>query len=118
MKRYDKAEEILARGEKTNPNADWVRKYRAILAAIKGEKEKALGLYKNSEVYSLLGMKDEAFGELNKEIRGSLPYPYIFYQDLIHNPFYDQLRRDTRFKIMLEREKKLYEDNLNKYGHL
>jgi serine/threonine-protein kinase len=116
MKRYDKAKEIVARGEKTDPKAEWVLKYRAILAAIKGEKEEALGLYKNSEVFALLGMKDEAFIELNKEIRGSLPYPYIFYQDLIHNPFYDRLRGDARFKVLLEKEKKLYEDNLKKYG--
>jgi len=118
MKRYDKAEERVARGEKTNPKEEWVRKFRSILFAVKGDKDKALALYKNSEVYALLGMKDEAFEELKKEIRGSVRIPYIFYQDFLHNPFYDKLRDDPRFPALVEREKKLYNKALNKYGSL
>lgn len=118
MKRYDKAEELVAKGENATPDAEWVRKYRAILLAIRGEKAKALALYRNSEVYALLGMKDEAFAELDKEIRGTFFVPYIFYQDLLHNRFYDNLRGDGRFSVLVEREKRLYEEARKKYGGL
>jgi len=118
MKRYDHADELVRRGEKTTPNADWVKKYRTMLWAVKGEKDKALAIWKDSDVYSLLGMKDEAFQELDKEIRKTVLYPYIFYQNFIHNPFYDSLRGDPRFQKLVEREKKLYDDAARKYGEL
>ena len=115
MKRYDKAEELVARGEKATPDAAWVKKYRAALLAVKGEKDKALALYRNSEIFALLGMTDNALRELDMEIRGSLPYPYIFYQDLLHNPFYDKLRGDARFQELVAREKRLYDEALKKF---
>jgi TolB-like protein/Tfp pilus assembly protein PilF/predicted Ser/Thr protein kinase len=116
MKRYDKAEELVARGEKTTPDAEWVKKYRAALLAVRGERDKALALYRNSEIFALLGMKDDAFRELDKEIRGSLPYPYIFYEDLLHNPFYDKLRGDPRFQKLIDREKILYDEAVKRFG--
>ena len=116
MKRTAKAEEILARGEKNTPGAEWVRKYRAIFFAMNNEKEKALVLYRNSEVYSLLGMADEAFQALQKEIRGSETTPYIYYPYLLHNLFYDRLRSDPRFYELLARERKLHDEYVAKYG--
>jgi serine/threonine protein kinase/tetratricopeptide (TPR) repeat protein len=118
MKRYEKADGLVLRGEKASPDADWVRKYRALLLAVKGEKDKAIALVKNSDVYALLGMKDEAFRELDKEIRGSVFNPHIYYQDLIHNPFYEKLHGDPRFQKLVEREKKLYDEAMKKYGEL
>ena len=116
MKRYDQAEESVERGEKTVPKADWVKKYRALLFAVKGEKDKALALYRDSDVYSVLGLKDEAFQALGQEIRKSRMVPYIFYQDFLHNPFYDKLRGDPRFPKLVEQEKKLYDDAIKRYG--
>ncbi|MBE0664710.1 MAG: hypothetical protein IH584_02740, partial [Candidatus Aminicenantes bacterium] len=118
MKRYSKAEEILARGAKNTPDAEWVRKYNAILLAQKGEKEKALAFFRNSEVYALLEMRDDAFRELKKEIRGTESTPYIYYSHLLHNPFYDNLRSDPRFDELLKRERKLYNEYAAKYGTL
>ncbi len=115
LKRYGKADEILARGAARTPDAEWVRKYKAILLAEKGEREKALALYRNSEVYALLGMSDEAFQELPKEIRGTEAIPHIFYSYLQHNPFYDKLRSDFRFLELLARERKLYDEYMAKY---
>ena len=63
-------------------------------------------------------MKDEALEHLNKEIRKSVPYPYIFYFDLLNNPFYDNLRDDLRFEKIIKKEKKLYEEYLKKYSDL
>ena len=118
MKRDEKAEELVRSGEKTTPNTTWVKKYRAMLWAVKGEKDKALAIWKDSDVYSLLGMKDEAFQTIDKEIRGSVFSPYIFYQDLLHNTFYDSLRGDPRFHKLVEREKNLYDEAVKKYSGL
>ena len=116
MKRVDKAEEMVAKGERTSPGAEWVRKFRAMLHAVRGERDQTLALYRNSEVYAILGLKDEALRELDGEIRGSLAYPYIFYQDLLHVPFYYNLRSDPRFQQLVQREKRLYDEALIKYG--
>jgi tetratricopeptide (TPR) repeat protein len=118
MNRTAKAEEILARGEKNTPGAEWVKKYRAIFFAMNNEREKALALYRNSEVYSLLGMADEAFQALQKEIRGTETTPYIYYPYLLHNLFYDRLRSDPRFYELLARERKLHDEYVAKYGTL
>jgi serine/threonine protein kinase/Flp pilus assembly protein TadD len=115
MKRYEKADGLVRRGEERTPDAEWVRKYRAVLLAVRGEKEKALALYQNSDVYALLGMKDEAFAAFGREIRGSVFNPFIYYQDLVHNPFYDKLRGDSRFEELVAREKKLYDEAVRKY---
>jgi serine/threonine-protein kinase len=116
MKRLDKAEELIARGERATPDAEWVKKARATLLANGGERDKALALYRNSEIYALLGMPNEAFRELDREIRGTTVYPYIFFQDLIHNPFYDKLRGDPRFKRLVAREKKLYDEAVRTFA--
>jgi len=118
MNRRDKVEELIARTEKAQPDYWGVPYGKALLLAAKGEKDKALALYKNSEVYSLLGMKDEAIQHLNMEIRKSVEIPYIFYYDLLNNPFYDNLREDPRFQEKVKKEKKLYEEHLDKYGTL
>ena len=77
-----------------------------------------LALYRNSEVYALLGMNNEAFQELNKEIRGMAPIPHLYYQYLLHNPFYDNLRTDLRYHELLARERKLYDEYFTKFGAL
>lgn len=118
MKRYEKADELIRRGEKATPKAEWVRKYRALLLAIQGDRDGALALYKNSDVYALLGMKDEALQALSQEIRGSVFNPYLYYQDLVHNPFYDKLRGDSRFEKLVMQEKKLYDEAVKKFGEL
>jgi non-specific serine/threonine protein kinase len=118
MRRYDKVEEILRKGEKTDPNAGWVKRYRAVLFADKGEKQKALTLYKNSEVYALLGMNDEAIKCLQEEIRGKVEWPYTFHLDLANSRYYDKLRGDPRFVEIVKTEKRIYEETQKKFGEL
>ena len=72
-------------------------------------------LYKNSEVYSLLGMKDEAIMYIKKEI-GKRRRPYLFYHNLQNNHFYNSLRDDARFEKIVAEEKRLYEEHLAKYS--
>ncbi len=110
MKKYDKVEKLLAEAVEQNTGATWTKKYWAILHAAKGERDLALSSDKNIEVLALLNMKDEAIDLLDAEILKREIIPYIYYLDLLNNPFYDNLRDDPRFKKMVAREKKLYEE--------
>jgi len=118
MDRFDVVEELIARTEKSHPDYSLLSYCKALLFAAKGEKDKALALHKNSEVYSLLSMKDEAIEHLNQEIRSKVSFPHIYYYHLLNNPLYDNMREDSRFKKIVKREKKLYEQHLKKYGDL
>jgi TolB-like protein/Tfp pilus assembly protein PilF len=115
MKKYDKVEELLTEAEEQDPEASWIKKYRAILCAAKGESDLALSLGKNIEVLALLGMEDEAIKLLDEEILKREIIPYIYYLDLLNNPFYDNLRDDPSFEEIVKREKKLYENDSKKY---
>ncbi|MDH5467994.1 MAG: protein kinase [Candidatus Aminicenantes bacterium] len=117
MKRFDTVEELIARTEKSHPDYSLLPYCKALLLAAKGNKEEAIALYKNSEVYALLDMKDEAIEELNQEIRNKVRFPHIYYYLLLNNPFYDNLRDDPRFKRIVKREKKLYDAELKKYSN-
>jgi len=116
MNRLDTVEELIARTEKSHPDYSLLPYCKALLLAAKGEKDEALALYRNSEVYALLNMKDEAIEQLNMEIRNKIRFPHIYYYLLLNNPFYDNLRGDPRFKKIIKREKKLYEEQFKKYG--
>jgi hypothetical protein len=118
MEKFDVVEKLIARTEETHPDYALLPYCKALLLAAKGEKEKALALHQNSEIYSLLGMKDEVIQQLSQEIRGKVKFPHIQYQYLLHNPLYDNLRGDSRFKKIVKREKKLYEVDLKKYGSM
>jgi hypothetical protein len=68
-------------------------------------------------------MKDEAIDSLKKEIRPDvfphfLAHPDLYYLYLMHNPFYNNLREDPMFKEILEEEKALYEEYLEKFGDI
>lgn len=116
MKEFKRVEDMLAQTEKDHPDYWGLPYCKALLFAAKGKKNEALELYQNSEVYSLLGMKDKAIEHLQKEIRGSEPVPYLFYWDLQNNPFYDNLRLDVRFQEILKKEKTIYDRFAQKYN--
>jgi len=119
MDRFDVVEELIARTEKSHPDYSLLPYSKALLlAAGGGDKEEVLALHKNSEIYALLNMKDEAIESLNREIRGEVSVPYVYYYFLLNNPFYDNLREDPRFKKIVKREKKLYDSELKKYSYL
>jgi len=131
MKKYDEAKEEIARVEKLDPDKLDIQYSRAYIFAIKGEKEKALIIIKNldiyyfthliSSVYSILGMKDEAIENIQEVIDKGFyelqTYPYS-YHVLIKNYFYDKLRDDPRFREIVKKEKKKYQEKLKKYGNI
>ena len=118
MNRLSAVDELIARTEKSHPDYSLLPYCKALLLATKGQKEEALALYENSEIYALLNMKDEALAHLDKEIRGEVRIPYAYYFYLLNNPFYDNLRDDSRFKRIVKRERKLYDAELKKYSYL
>jgi hypothetical protein len=73
-------------------------------------------LDRNIEVLALLGEKDEAIELLDAEILKREIVPYLYYHDLMNNPFYDNLRDVPRFNEIVEREKTLYEKHAKKYS--
>ena len=115
---YDKVETMIAKIEETRPDYELLPYVKALLLAARGKKDEALALYRNSEVYALLGMNGEAIESLNGEIRKTVTRPYIFYLDLLNNPFYEKVRGDARFKELVRREKKLYDENVERYARL
>jgi TolB-like protein/predicted Ser/Thr protein kinase len=109
---------MIERTETEHPDYRLLPYTKALLLAAEGRREEALALYENSEIYGLLGMADEALACLDREIRGTTHIPYIFYLDLVHNPFYENIRGDIRFQRFVRREKSIYDEYLAKYGTL
>lgn len=123
---YDEAEKEVDMAEKIRPNYPMIRYHRAWVLAAKGEGEEALSLnkgrlpfmYDSTSIFSSLGMKDEAIQSIEEGISEGFEkiQDYLYsYPILIHNPFYSNLRDDSRFKEISKREKKKYEEKLRKY---
>jgi hypothetical protein len=107
-----------------------VRNGRALIAALRGEREEALSLikeekalyrYEITNIYSLLGMKDEAVLQIKKGneegfqlIKDYLyPYPY-----LMTNPFFAGLRDYPKFQEIVRNEEAKFRAKMKKYGDL
>ena len=69
----------------------------------------------DAKVYSLLGEKKEAIDFLHGHI---IDNKNSYYWDLLNNPYYDNLRQDSRFQNLLEMEKKKHHKLLNIYRGL
>jgi serine/threonine protein kinase/Tfp pilus assembly protein PilF len=136
QKKIGEAEKEITIGERfapDTPDTPNVEYTKALLFAVKGEKEKALPLVKEAEkkpvyytyllslVYAALGLKDEAIKTIELGIeRGfqeTQEYPYN-YPFLVNCYFYDSLRDDPRFVEILRQREKKYNENLRKYGAL
>ncbi len=117
MNNLERVEELISEMQKTHPNYGGLPYCKALLFAARGEKKEALALYRNSAILAMLDMKDEAIAALNREIRGTRRNPFIFYRDLLTNPFYNNLRDDDHFKEMLAGEQDLYDETVAKYSY-
>ena len=118
MKEYDKAERVIEQAEAIRPGSSFMLDPKAILYASKGMETEALAIRKSALVYSLLGRKDEAI-EIIQESLGegywSFAYTYPF---LNTSPYFDNLRDDPRFVLILEKLKTKHEENLRKFGEI
>jgi len=131
MDRFDQAQEEFNEIMKLNPNNEgYLRIYKALLWAKKGEKDRALEFIKNSDnryfltftcIYSLLGMKDEAIDNILFGIENGFQknqqYMYSF-PILDRHPCYDNIRKNPRVVEILEQQRERYHQNMKKYGDL
>lgn len=116
LKRIARAQEMLTRAEKINPGYPGLRFYKALIHASRGEREKAFSFAKNGVIFALLGMKDRAIEYISDEASKDFEHLQYSYLPLITSPFYDNLRDDERFKEVVGKLKKKYEERLKKYG--
>ncbi len=132
--RLEEAEKALARLEERRSSdpvtQSAIRNRRALILALRGERETALGLIEGEEkpyrlestnIQAILGLKDQAirnirYGNENGfELIKDYLYPYPY---LMTNPFFQNLRGDPRFEEIVRNEKAKHEDTLRKFGDL
>jgi tetratricopeptide (TPR) repeat protein len=106
---FDKAEEIIVEAENAGLDKDWIQDTRAFLYAFRGEKEKALEIRKDAEIYAILGLREEALDYIENALDRPLSFNYLY---LKNYPLYANLRNETRFQNILQLQKQKYEERL------
>jgi len=132
MQEFERAEEIVYKVENREPKNDDIPYTRAWLFAIRGDREKSLEVITKiekpvyfssllSNVYSILGMKEEAIQNIELAIEKGLEeiktYPF-HYRYLMKNPFYNSLRGDPRFQRIVKKQEEWYRENLRKFSDI
>ena len=127
--RFDETEKEIAAIRAAQPDYKYLPMTEAMLAAARGEKDRALAL-KGETVslavdgtcfYLLLGMKDEAVANIEAgiatgfEMNGAYLYPY---PSLAESRCFDGLRDMPRFQGILKEQKDRYRKELKKFEDL
>ena len=63
-------------------------------------------------------MKDESINYLNLDLERIKENQESWYEYLIYSPMCEFLLSDPRFQDIVSKHKKIYEENLKKYGDL
>lgn len=100
-------------------------KIQSVRYALNGEGEKAIQSYPEEgwpfgkmTMLFILKSVDEAFEHLNTRIKIHQDMEISLYLELSNSPIYDFLRSDPRFQDILEEHKKIYDENMEKYGDI
>ena len=132
MKRLDEAEEMINEVELANPDIVDIQYTRALVYALRKNKERALESIEGIEryyyyhslfsfIYAVSGMADQAIeviqDGIDKGYEELKTYLYT-YLELINNPFFDELRGDPRFQEILRSQKEKYGEMSSKYSGL
>jgi TolB-like protein len=141
FKKIREAEILINQWQYKKPNDNNLQQLRAWLYAVKGDKENALSSFNKTNIekkydksitlailYLLLNDREKAIELI---INGEKDYSsstilydrpvginrsmYFIYLNL---PYYKLLHNDPRFQAIMAKHKKLYEENLKKYGDL
>jgi len=115
-KDIEKAEEYLNKAEKVNPGYPGIQVYKSLILALRENKKHALAIRKNGVIYALLGMREDAIKYIQDVIKKGNEHFQYSYLPLTHSTFYDSLRDDPRFAKIINKQKKKYEERLQKYG--
>ncbi len=128
-RRLEEAERQIAAMRRLDPDYKYLSFTEGLLAAARGDKEKALRLRGDIEslgmpgtcFYLFLGLTDEAVANIEAGIaRGfetSGDYLYS-YPSLVRNPAFKTLRGRPRFQDILKRQKERYEKDLKPHEGL
>jgi tetratricopeptide (TPR) repeat protein len=124
MKKYAEAEKVIAEVERLDPDSSNVKHHRALLWAMKGDKDKTLSLIEGADgafdycitcAYSLLGMRDETIENIKKGIELGFEeeqyylYPYLLLKE---NACFDTLRNDPLFEDILKKQADVYDQRM------
>jgi len=117
MDRITEAKGIIKKREELFPNDDWNNVLKSVMYALTGDREKAFEKYPEGNFYIFVSLKmvDETIDLLSRQIDRHKKSEYSTYLWLSNSPIYDFLRSDPRFQKILKEEKKIYEENLEKY---
>ena len=117
-RRFEEADRELDLMERRGSPTEWLLSFRAVAAALKGDRdqaeaflnEKLTGTPLRTYVYVLMGEKDRAIANIRAGIdRGFGDGTYYYsYPSLAGNPQYKGLRGDPRFKAILKERKAVY----------
>ncbi len=114
LERYNEVRELSVKYEKLFSD----NFFKAALYAVQGEKERALNINDNWQIYLLLKMKDEPLQVMSQRGSSALRTKTSYYVGFSNWPFYDFLRTDQRFQEILAQHKDVYDENLKNYGDL
>jgi tetratricopeptide (TPR) repeat protein len=116
--KIEESQKLLSQLEKHYPEVNFVL-FHAKIFALKGEKEKALEIYKKKHIwiYALLGMGDETIAMMKETQKPRRILKESRFHNF-HTPIYDKIRSDPRFQEIIKEYKQIYEDNLRKYGDI
>jgi serine/threonine protein kinase len=133
FERIKEAEKLISKWKDIKPSDNNLELHRALLYAVKGDKENALSSFIKTafdkkynasfalaRLYLLLNDQEKAIeliieGEKDYSSRGISRSRYFGYLNL---PYYKILHNDPRFQEILVKHKELYEENLRKYGDI
>jgi serine/threonine-protein kinase len=131
MGKPDEAVADIDEVEKVNPRNTGILRLRALFFAAKGKKKEALDLLKGKDpviytvyfsyIYAAFGMNDEAIANIEEVINHGFEklgtYTYA-YGHLRSCPYFQGLRNDPRFRIILENAEREHQRNLRLYGNM
>jgi len=122
LKQYDEAERIIIKREKYHPESDLNLFFRTALPMLRGDTDKTipseLSESHKNRINVLLERKEEVIQYLNEDLNRIRKYQTTEYIEFKNKSTYDFIRPDPRFQKILAKHKKLYEENLAKYGDI
>jgi len=113
--RLEEAENVLTQIEEIQPIDNFLK---AKFLAAKDQRKTALDLMgknQNVQIFSLLGMKEEALFLIENSLFLDNKSRTSYYWLYKTNPVYIKIRDDLRFQKLLFKHKKIYEENKKRY---
>lgn len=106
---YETAGNIIDEADALGYDQRWIREAQGLLYAFRGEREKALEIRKDAEIYALCDLKKEALDAIENAIDRPLAFDYLY---LKNYPLFSGLQNEPRFQKILAIQKRKYDERL------